>query len=154
MKRLALAMLLLSACGTTDKNDSIPPVADVIGDPEGAWDLTLPERWTGKYRVDSLSAPERGRGLPGAFIISYLPSDTTIHPQVLMGFGVYDSATWHAVSMEEGPPPGDSLASHAGRVYVIGLPQSNPFEPGSADAVVFDMLALRPAEISGLIRFR
>lgn len=55
---------------------------------------------------------------------------------------------------EAGPPPGDSVAARAGRVYVAGLPQSNPFAPGSADATAFHELRLRPTELQGVIRFR
>jgi hypothetical protein len=131
-----------------------PPGSVVVAGPDGTYELLVPARWTGRYRVDSLSPGERGRGLPGAFVIEYLPADTTVRPQALMALVAYDSATWRAVRAEEGPPPGDSVAAHAGRVYVIGLPQSNPFAPGSPDATSFQHLELRRNELVGLIRFR
>ncbi len=139
-----------------DTGTAQPPVAGsvVVASPDGTYELVIPARWTGHYRVDSLSTGERGRALPGAFVIEYLPSDTTIRPQALMALAVYDSATWRTVRAEEGPPPGDSVAVHAGRVYVIGLPQSNPFAPGSPDATFFQFLELHPSELDGLIRFR
>jgi len=46
------------------------------------------------------------------------------------------------------------VAARRGRVYVIGLPQSNPFAPGSVDGTVFQVLMLRPAELAGIIRFK
>ena len=101
--------------------------------------------------MDSLSSAERGTALPGAVVFEYLPTDSTIRPQALMVLAIYDSTAWRAVLAEGGPPPGDSVASQRGRVFVIGLPQSNPFAPGSADAMVFQILRLRREELGGLI---
>ena len=157
-----IGFVLLAACSrdsgsgraaTGFVSDSTAPEALVAG-PGGTFDLLLPTRWSGHYRVDSLSTAERGRALPGALVFQYLPSDTTIRPQALMVLAVYDSAAWRAALAEGGPPPGDSVASRAGRVYVIGLPQSNPFAAGTPDAVVFEVLQLKPVELPGLIRFR
>jgi len=128
--------------------------AAVVGGPAESYELLLPQRWAGHFRIDSLSTGERGRALPGALVVEYLPADSTIRPQALMALAVYDSATWREVRAEPGPPPGDSVAINGGRVYVIGLPQSNPFAPNSPDAVVFQVLQLRRAELPGLIRFR
>lgn len=156
-----MSLILLLACRKDSGSgqpanpavDSARPGAVVAGS-EGAFDLLLPTRWEGHYRVDSLSTAERGRARPGALVFQYLPADTTIRPQALMVLAVYDSAAWRAALAEGGPPPGDSVASNAGRVFVIGLPQSNPFAAGTPDAVVFEVLQLKPAELSGLIRFR
>jgi hypothetical protein len=155
-------LVVLAGCGSespdrrgnADSGAAQAPAPAVVVGPDASYELMLPTRWTGHYRVDSLSTRERGRALPGAFVIEYLPADTTIRPQALVAIAVYDSATWRAVRAEEGPPPGDSVAVHAGRVYVIGLPQSNPFPEGSPDATVFQFLELHPNEIAGLIRFR
>jgi hypothetical protein len=104
--------------------------------------------------MDSLSTAERGRARPGALVFEYLPSDSTLRPQALLVVAVYDSGAWRSVRAEEGPPPGDSVAAGYGRVYVVGLPQSNPFAPGSPDAAVFDALQLLPSEIATLVRLR
>jgi hypothetical protein len=111
-------------------------------------------RWQGHFRIDSLSTAERGRARPGALVFEYLPSDSTIRPQALLVVAVHDSGSWHSVRAEEGPPPGDSVAARHGRVYVVGLPQSNPFTPGSPDAAVFEALQLLPSEIATLVRLR
>jgi hypothetical protein len=87
-------------------------------------------------------------------VFSYLPSDSAIRPQVLAVIAVYDSAAWSAVRTEAGPPPGDSVAAKGGRVYVVGQPQSNPFPESSPDAVLFALLALKPAEIAAMVRPR
>jgi hypothetical protein len=119
--------------------------------PDGSYVLELPIRWTGHFRVDSLSTSEQMRARPGVLVFSYLPSDSTQRPQALAVIAVYDSAAWAAVRAEGGPPPGDSVVARGGRVYVVGLPQSNPFPARSADAVLFELLQLRPAELASLV---
>ncbi len=119
--------------------------------PDGSYVLELPSRWTGHYRVDSLSTAERGVARPGVLVFSYLPSDSTTRPQVLAVVAVYDSASWAAVRAEGGPPPGDSVVARAGRVYIVGQPQSNPFPAQSADAILFGLLQLKPAEVTAMV---
>ena len=126
----------------------------VVASPDEMYELALPPRWEGHFRVDSLSTAERGRARPGAVVFEYVPSDSTLRPQALLVVAVYDSAAWSAVRAEGGPPPGDSVAARNGRVFVAGLPQSNPFAPGSPDATVFGVLRLRPGEVATLIRLR
>lgn len=119
--------------------------------PDGSYVLELPSRWTGHYRVDSLSTAERGRARPGVLVFSYLPSDSTIRPHVLAVVAVYDSSVWAAVRAGGGPPSGDSVVARAGRIYVVAQPQSNPFSPQSADAVLFGLLQLKPAEVMSML---
>jgi len=151
------AALLATAlgCGGSREGPAVTP-ADSAGilvtAPDGSYELLVPARWAGVYRIDSLSTQEQGTARPGALNLVYLPADSSIRPQTLVVVAVYDSATWSAVRAEAGPPPGDSVAARAGRVYVVGLPQSNPFPPGSKDAVRFDSLELRPAEVATLVR--
>ena len=112
----------------------------------------MPKILTVSRRVGYLGAALLATARPGALNLVYLPADSSIRPQTLVVVAVYDSATWSAVRAEAGPPPGDSVAARAGRDYVVGLPQSNPFPPGSKDAVRFDSLGLRPAEVATLVR--
>jgi hypothetical protein len=160
-KSLTGTALLLGALGCSDSKeapaatpaDSATPDAIVAG-PDGMYELMLPARWSGAYRIDSLSTQEQGMARPGALNLVYLSADSSIRPQTLVVVAVYDSAAWVAVRAELGPPPGDSVVARAGRVYVVALPQSNPFAPGSRDAVRFDSLQLRPAEVAALVRVR
>ena len=119
-----------------------------------SYTVMLPARWAGLIRTDTLTTTERGAARPGAVNIVYLPRDTTVIPQTLVVVAAYDSAAWVKVKAEGGPPPGDSLMSKDGRVYVLTRPQSNPFAPGSVDAVKFDSLLLKPADTATLIRVR
>jgi len=120
--------------------------------PDQSYRLMLPARWAGLTRTDTLSTGERGTARPGAMNIVYLPRDSSIIPQTLVVVAVYDSAAWVKVKADGGPPPGDSLLSKNGRVYVLALPQSNPFTPGSIDALKFDSLALKPTDSATFIR--
>lgn len=157
---MGLAALALSGCAgdsaepPRDSPDSVTTVtatASRFDAPDGSYGLELPIRWTGHFRVDSLSTSEQMRARPGVLVFSYLPSDSTQRPQALAVIAVYDSAVWAAVRAEGGPPPGDSVVARGGRVYVVGLPQSNPFPERSADAVLFGLLQLRPAEVASLV---
>jgi hypothetical protein len=139
---VALLALALGACAG-DSGTPAPPAGDSIRTvtatasrfdaPDGSYVLELPIRWTGHFRVDSLSTSEQMRARPGVLVFSYLPSDSTQRPQALAVIAVYDSAVWSAVRAEGGPP------------------QSNPFPEQSADAVLFGLLQLRPAEVASLV---
>ena len=152
----ALGLLGLLACrdSTPEATPAATPRAADSAAATSSYELVLPTRWTGHYRVDSLSTQERGLAKPGALNFVYLPSDSAIRPQTLLVIAVYDSSAWRAVLAEGGPPPGDSVAAKAGLVYIVGLPQSNPFPPATADAIMFDLLKLRPNEVAGLVRPR
>ena len=158
---LAAFALLVLAC--KDKSVTSTPVSSTPSTPvtgklvtssDSSFDVQIPPRWTGAFRVDSLASTERGSARPGALNIVYLPVDTTVLPQTLVVVAVYDSIAWARVKKEGGPPPGDSIKAAGGRVYVLGLPQSNPFTPGSVDALKFDSLALNSVERAGLIHVR
>lgn len=160
MTKWCIALIVPIVLGCGGGSDARPqPAADssdaVTGArfnaPDGSYVLELPTRWTGHYRVDSLSTAERGRARHGVLVFSYLPSDSTIRPQVLAVVAVYDSSSWAAVRGEGGPPPGDSVIAKAGRIYVVAQPQSNPFPAQSADAMLFGLLRLKPSEVMVMV---
>lgn len=128
------------------------PVIFTAGD--STFNVDVPARWAGAYRVDSLMPEERGSARPGGINIVYLPRDSSVLPQTLVVVLAYDSATWARERNVQGPPPGDSVAARNGLVFVLGLPQSNPFKDGSVDALKFDSLALTPAEKASLVHPR
>lgn len=132
--------------GTATAASADQPTPPRITSPDSSFYVLLPARWAGSYRVDTLAAAERAGARPGALNIVYQPQDSTIIPQTLVVVTVYDAAAWTRARVAGGPPPGDSVAFANNRVYVLAFPQSNPFPPGSPDAVKFDALALAPEE--------
>lgn len=162
---LPLCLLALAACGA-GKDAKGTPLADstgaqpaprpaaVLAAPDGMYDIHLPDRWIGHYLVDSLSTAERGRARTGSFVFLYRPSDSSLRPEALLVVAVYDSAAWQAVRAEGGPPPGDSVTARGGRVYVLALPQSNPFAANTPDAILFHLLQLRPQELPAIVQPR
>jgi hypothetical protein len=120
--------------------------------PDQSYMLELPARWRGLFRTDTLTTAERGAARPPVLNVVYLPTDTTIIPQTLVVVAVYDSAAWVSARSADGPSLGDSLMARNGRVYVLGVSKSNPFPPGSVDALKFDSLALTPVDMATLIK--
>lgn len=161
---LPLLLLLLAECGA-EKDSKAAPLADssavqpavqpaVLAAPDGMYDIHLPQRWVGHYLVDTLTTSERGRARSGSFLFLYQPSDSSLRAQALLVIAVYDSAAWQAVRAEAGPPPGDSVIARGGRVYVLALPQSNPFTPNTHDAILFELLQLRRSELPTIIQLK
>lgn len=100
------------------------------------WRLERPASWDDRVQeVDDPEGPQRlaEQGIHSARIFEYVPRDSSIVPQHLLGIYVYAEEAWAKLAEEDGPPQGDVLERRAGLVYVAGLPQSNPFAPGSVD---------------------
>lgn len=157
--RRSLLVLTAVVAACKPKEEAPPPAPAAALAPshvlaaDQSYIMNLPGRWAGFTRTDSLSTAERGQALPGAVNIVYIPRDTSIIPQTLVVIAVYDSAAWVKANAAAagGPPPGDSVAAGNGRVYMVGMPQSNPFTAGSVDALKFDSLALKPDEKAGIV---
>ncbi len=148
----AAGVALLAACAEKAEKggtgDSAAAVAEKTVDaPLQAlsWRLESPASWDDRVRiVDDPEGVQRlkEQGIHAARLFEYLPRDTSIVPQTLLGVYVYDSTAWAKLEREEGPPQGEVVARGPGMVYVVGFPQSNPFAPGSADSVEFDKRAV------------
>lgn len=106
-----------------------------------SWRFEAPQNWDDRVRiVGDPKGPERlaEQGIHAARLFEYLPHDTTIVPQTLLGVYVYDSTAWARLEAEDGPPQGDVVARGPGVAYVVGFPQSNPFASGTVDSVEFE----------------
>ena len=135
MKRSAGALWL---AGTAVACGGAPPV---YHSPSSAYVFTIPDSWRGHYTT-RIVGPGEG---PGPYLEAvdfvYPPADTTVRPQILLRLVVYSSSVWAGLLAEGGPPPGEEVGRVDSRVIVAALPQSNPFQPGSPDAGVFDRMA-------------
>ena len=144
-RRLAAAALvpIIGACARERAPDVVPdtPVAVTLMNNPIAWALEPPGTWDDRVTMEDESvAPGALHYSARAFLFS--PRDTSVRPQALLAVLVYDSTNWARMSANAGPPPGDTIMTREGRVYVASLPQSNPFEPGSRDANAFDSLSV------------
>ncbi len=151
----ALSVLsVLSACSPAKPSTAArgtPTVGLIKPTPVSEYQVRIPPRWAGLYRLDTLSTQERGTALPGAIQYSYLPQNSTQHTETLIAVAVYDSAAWARVRADSGPPPGDSVAQRNDRVYIVALPQSNPFASGTADSTTFQSLELTADEAAHFV---
>jgi hypothetical protein len=143
---VALSTGALAACAAREAG-SAPDSAGAGGRlaPAGvasvSWRFEAPGSWDDRVVIADEPAGVdggAGGGVQSARLFNYLPFDTTVAPQTLLGVYVYDSTSWARLEQEEGPPAGELIARGPGVVYVAGFPQSNPFAPGSRDAQEFD----------------
>ncbi len=144
-KHVALVLLLVAAAACArERADEVPAdsaAATTISEHPIAWSLDAPTSWDDRVTIhDESVAPGTLHQSARAFL--YLPADTSIRPQALLAVLVYGTADWARLSSEPGPPPGDTIMTANGRVYVASLPQSNPFVEGSRDAVAFDSMSV------------
>ena len=145
---VVMACATLAACSTSSPNgkasdSSAASAAAMVSTPRAplSWRFEIPLTWDDRVRM--VNDPEGAarlatQGIHGARSFEYLPRDSSAVPQRLLAVWVHDSSAWDKVSAEQGPALGDEIARGPGVVYIAGLPQSNPFAPGSVDAVEFD----------------
>ncbi|MDP1857358.1 MAG: hypothetical protein Q8K82_01735 [Gemmatimonadaceae bacterium] len=143
-----MACATQAACSTAAPNgkasdSSAVSAAAMVSTPHAplSWRFDVPSVWDDRVRM--VNDPEEtdrlaAQGIHGARSFEYVPRDSSEVPQRLLGVWVYDSSAWDKVSAEPGPAQGDEIARGPGVVYIAGLPQSNPFAPGSVDAPEFD----------------
>ena len=120
-----------------------------------SWRFTPPPAWDERVRVSEDPEGERAlraQGIRSARLFEYLPRDTTIVPQTLLGIYAYDSTAWARLAAAGGPPQGELLLQQGGVSYVAGLPQSNPFAPGTADHAEFERRAVDLTYVRGAFR--
>lgn len=145
---VVLSCVTMAACSTSSLNDKRSDSAavratalDSMPHAPLTWRFEVPTTWDNRVRMVDDPAGAAGlaaQGVHGARSFEYLPRDSSEVPQRLLGVWVYDSIAWHKVSADQAPPQRDEIARGPGVVYIAGLPPSNPFTPGSVDAVEFD----------------
>ncbi len=104
--------------------------------------------------VDDPEGIERlhAQGIRSARLFNYVPYDTSIVPQTLLGVYVYDSTAWAKLEAEDGPPQGELLKRSPGIAYIASFPQSNPFEGGGRDAAEFAKRSVNRAFVDSAFR--
>lgn len=122
---------------------SLPPEKFVST--TAGFNLTLPGIWTGHYRAEETRDAATGARLAVNF--KFLPDSGSKAPSAtLMTVRIFSRAVWDKVSKQPPGPLGSVLGEHGDDVYVISLPQSNPYPPASPEAPVFDKLIISIAQ--------
>ena len=156
----ALATILLVACSCRSGETARPATgAETIAEVAAAkslppelftsttagFDLQLPGLWTGRYRTGERRDTTAGSKLVVEF--KFLPDSSSSAPSfTLMMVRIFSKSAWAAASRQPGPPIGSTLAESATDVYVISLPESNPYPAGTKEAPVFDKLIISIAQ--------
>lgn len=109
----------------------------------------IPARWTGNYTIHEYTDAEIKENYSSAkhvvdFAYQTQKEDDT---QSLFTIMVFGKQEWKKIAAEEGPPIGEVLMEDASQVFVVAMPQSNPFEMTSADGKLFDSMVLSFTEV-------
>ncbi len=157
LKTLAVGCLILFPLIGCDRERATapavpPPPASAAAQAAPAipeFSLTLPESWSGRYRMEKSEGEAASRVVPEALqVVEYLyqPITPELQEQPLLMVIVLKQNNWQA-KQKEGPPLGEVLAAHSGYVYVAALPQANPYGKKGEDAERYDALRLNPNEV-------
>ncbi len=108
------------------------------------FDLTLPGAWTGRYRAEEKKDTTAGARLGVEF--KFVPDSGSAAPSLtLMTVRIFTKAAWE-VATRRGVPVGSKLAERGDDVFVLSLPQSNPYPPASREAPQYDQLIISIAQ--------
>ena len=119
--------------------------AEVFTSTTAGFDLQLPGVWKGRYRAGERKDTTAGARL--AIDFTFVPDSGSKAPSLgLITVRIFSKAAWAAASKRPGGPIGSKLAESDKDVYVISLPDSNPYPAASKEAPVFDKLIISIAQ--------
>mgnify|MGYP003339237688 FL=1 len=157
---LAAAFIALAACSGKDAARQEPPTgAEVIqavkdarslppemyvGTTIGA-NLELPGVWKGRYTT--LERTDTTAGAKFAVEFRFRPDSGSKAPALtLMTLRVFTVAAWNVASARPGRPVGAKVGETAKDVFVLSLPESNPYPPATPEAPEYDKLLIAIAQ--------
>jgi hypothetical protein len=161
MKTIAVASAALVLIACSGKSDAPRPAtgAEAIAEVAAAkslppetftsttagFDLQLPGLWKGRYRAGERKDTTAGAHLAVEF--KFVPDSGSKAPSfTLITIRIFTKAAWAAAGKRPGGPIGQKLAETEKDVYVISLPESNPYPPASKEAPEFDKLVISIAQ--------
>lgn len=110
-----------------------------------AADLELPGVWKGRYTT--LERTDTTAGAKYAVEFRFKPDSGSKAPALtLMTLRVFTVAAWDAASKRPGRPVGAKIGETAKEVFVLSLPESNPYPPASPEAPAYDTLIISIAQ--------
>jgi len=114
-------------------------------DAAAGFTFRVPAAWEAEWDAaiyEGAEAATRGSGARTVVEFTCQPVTPRTRTEILLAVVVLDRAGWAALRAEEGPPPGELLGERGDRVWVAGLPQSQPYPPGTPDAQRFERMQL------------
>ncbi|OAB46209.1 hypothetical protein [Paenibacillus glacialis] len=141
-KSLVLFMIFvlsvsLIACGKETKDKSLND--NVYKNEKLGFEFKIPERWGGNYQVKEIEKQETIPGETVEFLLSPKNAKDE-NREGLLSFYIIDKNVYAESEKEEGPSIGEYLGEKGDLVYLVGLPQSNPFEVDSEEGKLFDTM--------------
>ena len=122
---------------------SMPP--ETYTSTTAGFDLQLPGLWHGRYRASERRDTTAGARLAVEF--RFVPDSGSRAPShSLMTVRIFPKAAWEVASKRPGGPIGAKLGETEKEVYVISLPDANPYPPVSKEAPQFDKLIISIAQ--------
>ncbi|MDA1080543.1 MAG: hypothetical protein O2973_02530 [Gemmatimonadetes bacterium] len=157
---LVLSLALAACSGNVSDSASQPPSADqslaaaAAGktlppeqyvSPTAGFDLTLPGVWTGRYRTEEKRDTTAGARL--GVVFSFVPDSGSAAPSLtLMTLRIFTKSAWATVATRTSSPVGTVLAERGDDVFVLSLPNVNPYPPASPEAPLYDQLIISIAQ--------
>jgi hypothetical protein len=128
--------------------------AETFSDATTGVQVEMPPVWHDRLSVRVLPGgmDPSGTSALRSIYFNYMPKDSSIASQTLLGVIVYRKSDWEPLAAEPGPPMGDVLLEKDSTVIIASLPQSNPFSTGTPDALAFDSLRVDLAHAKGMVR--
>jgi len=153
---MVLAAAALIGCSDKDAGTARPATgADAIAEVAAAkslppekfvsttagFDLELPGVWRGHYIASEHADSTRGARLVVEFKL--LPDSGSKAPRhTLMTVRVYNAGGWAILSKKPGRPVGTKVGERGEDVFVLSIPEANPYPATSPEAPVFDRLII------------
>jgi hypothetical protein len=103
-----------------------------------------------RYWVDAKAGEDADSEQPRAshvVTVVFRPAQAGKAEAPLCRLIVFAQAEWKRIEAEAGPPVGTVLESLDEWVYVVQLPQSNPYRPGSPESEQFEAMRLSIREV-------
>jgi hypothetical protein len=151
---LALAGVLLSACGEKAAELAVPADAHIYAHQPSGVGLELPAVWAGRYRVaDSITVA--AEGLERELSLRLVRGDSSLVGEPLLVIRVFSNAGWNAVPADTaGARWGTIVAKDAARTVAVRPAPGNPLTADQPDAAAFDslMIALLGRQMKASLR--
>ncbi|MCJ8012188.1 VCBS repeat-containing protein [Paenibacillus sp. KQZ6P-2] len=106
---------------------------------EANFSVAIPSSWNGHYKVRHEKSDVMFPSAKHVVYFDYVTKDKKDY-QPLITISVYAKNDWKKLSDDDKSQIGGTIAEANGMVYVVTTPQSNPFDPQSADGKKFDQM--------------